>query len=105
MRTVENRPDLGSILIFQADRLLSYLRGTVERMSNENTGDVPAELLKKFIRILRSNRLRTGELLEKAKVTDRKLGEAVVWTLLKRGEIAIGPDSKLRVLEATVAAH
>ena len=64
-------------------------------MSGATTDQVLDALLRQLLEILGQHRLRTSELLQRANITDRRTGEAAVWTLLKRGFIAIGPDSKL----------
>ena len=66
-------------------------------MSASKTDPAREALLPQLIEVLREKRLRTGELLQEAKVTDRRAGEDAVWMLLKRGEVIIGPDSTLRL--------
>ena len=68
----------------------------------------PDELASRLLRVLKTKisrtgeSLRTGELLREAKVEDRRRGEDAVWYLVKRGDVVIGPDSKLRVKTARV---
>jgi len=54
-------------------------------------------LEQRLLAILRTKRLRTSELLAEAGVKNRHLGEDTIWLLVQRGEIKIGPDSKLRL--------
>jgi hypothetical protein len=68
-------------------------------MSTSKTDPAREALLPQLIEVLREKRLRTGELLQEAKIKDRRAGEDAVWMLLKRGEVIIGPDSTLRLTD------
>lgn len=58
-----------------------------------------ADLATRILEALRTsqNRVRTASLLDKAQIVDRSIGEDVIWSLIRSGEVTIGPDSTLRM--------
>jgi hypothetical protein len=70
-------------------------------MSTSKTDQTPEALLPQLVKALGQKPLRTGELLERAKVTDRRAGEDAVFMLVKRGQVVVGPDSTLRLIKTT----